>query len=1004
MFTTERKGDDGFMYRKKRTVVLTAAVTVTVSAVLFAAGAAGVGVESVNAQQQVFNEEINKTFGGSDADFANSMIETSDGGFAIAGLTESSGAGSFDAWLIKTDSEGNVEFSKTYGGAGSDGAGSVAETSDGGFVLAGETESFGGPDDDAWLIKTDENGTEQFNKTFGGGDTDEANSVVETSAETADRGFVLAGRTFSFGAGNSAAWLIKTDENGNVEFNETFGGAGFDGANSVVETSDGFALAGYTRSFSTGGSFDEDAWLIKTNESGKEQFNVTFGGTNDDGANSVVETSNGGFALGAETRSFGAGSKDAWLIRADANGNEQFNETYGGGKFDEASSVVETSDGFALVGEEASFGGPDDDAWMIRTDENGNVEFNETFGGGNPDGADSVVEMSDGFALAGDTESFGAGDDDAWLIKGKTETEITSCADDVTSSGRYTVAEDISNPATSACINVTASDVIIEGNENTIGGVDGDPASVGINVSSSSVLDGIAVRNLTVTGWGEGVRYDGVSGGGIAEVNASRNSLGISLNSSTDVEVLENEANKNGDGIRLRSSSGIRVTANNATENDVNGIVLGEKQDGGITPLASSDNNEVTDNNASNNGEDGIVLRSSSDNNEVTGNNASDNDENGIVLQSSSGNEVTENEARSNGGGIVLEEKDDDDGIFLASSDNNEVTANDAIGNDAQGILVTFSSGNNVTANNVSGNGFGIELDNANGNELTANEASGNDGDGIDVTASSSNSLTANTARENGDDGIDVTTSSGNDFVNNTARDNAGSDVEVDSPDNTFEELDIGASTAPETTLDFTGNNFRLNGTGSPSPDPSGEQNIGRFVEATNTSMSGSFLNVTFEYTDSDVSNVNESTLSVWKNNGSWTELGAGPATDPAQNRIQFNVTNAGSVFAPLADGDGGPLFTQPLIDSFGAPPTNTQEFNNTLYEDLDGDGSGKDVTQTVRVFGELIRGNPLNGDAPDGSLTDAQARALNWNQGSPETEVTPADMVSLFGRQIRAG
>jgi len=100
-------------------------------------------------------------------------------------------------------------------------------------------------------------------------------------------------------------------------------------------------------------------------------------------------------------------------------------------------------------------------------------------------------------------------------------------------------------------------------------------------------------------------------------------------------------------------------------------------------------------------------------------------------------------------------------------------------------------------------------------------------------------------------------------------------------------------------------------------------------------------------------------------------------------------------------------LFTQPLIDRFSAAPTNIPKanggFDNELYEDLDGDGSGNDVDQTVAVFGELIRGNDLNGDAPDGGLTDEQARALNWNQGSPETEVTPADMVSLFGEQIRA-
>jgi len=118
-------------------------------------------------------------------------------------------------------------------------------------------------------------------------------------------------------------------------------------------------------------------------------------------------------------------------------------------------------------------------------------------------------------------------------------------------------------------------------------------------------------------------------------------------------------------------------------------------------------------------------------------------------------------------------------------------------------------------------------------------------------------------------------------------------------------------------------------------------------------------------------------------------------------NTVSANVTKF-SAFGVFGEKEEA-LFTQPLIDRFGAPPTNTGKFSGALYEDLDGDGSGTDVDQTVAVFGELIRGNSLNGDAPDGSLTDEQARALNWNPNSPETEVTPADMVSLFGRQIRA-
>jgi len=286
------------------------------------------------------NVEFNKTYGNGTAE---SVIETSDGGFAIAG--QSVGAEVSDAWLIKTDSKGNVEFNETYGGGVEDTALSLVEASDGGFALAGRTESFasgGGFDEDAWLIKTDSNGNAQFNKTYGGGDRDVANSVVETS----DGGFALGGETWSFGSVDP--WLIKTDASGNEQFNKSFGGG--DGAFSLVETSDGgFALA-----VSSGS-------LIKTDASGNKQFDSPLSG----GPFSVAETSDGGFALaGIRTP---VETSNAWFTKTDENGTEQFNKTFGGSNNDEANSVVETSDGgFALAGFTGSFGAGIGDAWLIK--------------------------------------------------------------------------------------------------------------------------------------------------------------------------------------------------------------------------------------------------------------------------------------------------------------------------------------------------------------------------------------------------------------------------------------------------------------------------------------------------------------------------------------------------------------------------------------------------------------------------------------------------------------
>jgi len=362
--------------------------------------------------QQPPTEEFNKTFGGTSLDEVKSVIEISDGGFALAGETESFGAGDNDAWLIKTDSNGNEEFNKTFGGIEKDQAWSVIETSDGGFALASTTSSFGAGDSDAWLIKTDSNGNEEFNETFGGTDFDVASSVIETS----DGGFALAGGTESFGAGEYDSWLVKTDSEGNEEFNKTFGGTGFDIGASVIETSDdGFALGSYTESFGEG---DSAAWLIKTDSEGNEEFNKTFGGTEVDRIRSMIGTSEGGFALAGTTSSFSGGDNDAWLIKTDSEGNEEFNETFGGTTTDTAWSVTETSDGgYALAGGTRSFGTGEYNGWSIKTDSEGNEEFNKTFGVTKGGALRSIVETSDGgFALAG----FGASESnpgDALLTK-----------------------------------------------------------------------------------------------------------------------------------------------------------------------------------------------------------------------------------------------------------------------------------------------------------------------------------------------------------------------------------------------------------------------------------------------------------------------------------------------------------------------------------------------------------------------------------------------------------
>lgn len=321
------------------------------------------------------SEQWNKTFGGTGRDIAYSAIQTSDGSYLIVGETESYGIES-DAWLIKIDVNGNEQWNKTYGGNNPDWIGMAQQTSDGGFVLTGCTESYG-KGGDAWLIKTDTKGNKQWSKTFGGKDSDWIVSVKKTS----DDGYILAGTTESFGAGKHDAWLIKTDANGNNQWERTFGGDEDDMISSFQKTSDGgFILTGDTVSY--GGGYDRyndcylpNIWLIRTDSNGNLQWNKTFGGYGADGGRSVQQTSDGGFIMA------GMGSfYDAKLIKTDANGNEQWNKTFGGNYWETAHSVQQTQDGGYLFGGNSLYFSSEGGAWLIKTDANGNLLWSKTFG------------------------------------------------------------------------------------------------------------------------------------------------------------------------------------------------------------------------------------------------------------------------------------------------------------------------------------------------------------------------------------------------------------------------------------------------------------------------------------------------------------------------------------------------------------------------------------------------------------------------------------------------
>jgi hypothetical protein len=354
-----------------------------------------------------------QTYGGSGDDEAYSVVQTSDGGYALVGYTNSSGAGSYDFWLIKTNSSGGMLWNQTYGGPGDDEAYSVVQCNDTGYAVAGYTNSYGIGETNAWLVKTDSSGNMQWSQTYGGRAENIAYSVIQTS----DGGYALAGYTDSFGAGSFDFWLVKTNSSGGMLWNQTYGGTGDDEASSVIQTSDGgYALAGYTDSFGAG---SYDFWLVKTDSSGNMVWSQTYGGSGDDEAGWVIQTSDGGYALTGLTNSTGAGSYDFWLVKTDSYGTYLWSQAYGGAYDEVANALVQTSDGgYALGGLTGSYGAGDIDYWLVKTTSSGSTQWSQTYGGSDDDEAYSLVQTSDGgYALAGFTASYGAGSYDALLVK-----------------------------------------------------------------------------------------------------------------------------------------------------------------------------------------------------------------------------------------------------------------------------------------------------------------------------------------------------------------------------------------------------------------------------------------------------------------------------------------------------------------------------------------------------------------------------------------------------------
>jgi hypothetical protein len=296
------------------------------------------------------------------------LVQTTDGGYALAGLNAQDSYPGFMS-LVKTDSNGDIAWTQTYSGLPRDYYPDLflVQTVDRGFALAGTMNG------EVYLVKIAENGTKEW-KRFLGGPTDEdwATDLIQTN----DGGFVFTGYM------DSKVGLVKTNGNGEVIWNHTYEESKNDMVKVVIQTGDGgFVIAGATSSHNTGGL---DAWLIKTDEKGVIEWNRTYGGLEDDGAEAIIQTADEGFALAGFTRSYGAGGSDAWLIKMDKNGVIEWNQSYGEELDDKALHLYQLPNGsFAMLGYFGQYlADPGceygcshediyDDAWLLITDETG---------------------------------------------------------------------------------------------------------------------------------------------------------------------------------------------------------------------------------------------------------------------------------------------------------------------------------------------------------------------------------------------------------------------------------------------------------------------------------------------------------------------------------------------------------------------------------------------------------------------------------------------------------
>ena len=367
-----------------------------------------IGITWMKTYGRFFNEELGV-----------SVQQTSDGGFIAVGSISKSlfdVRDNKDVWLIKFDETGSILWNKTFGGREDDEGTQVQQTSDGGYIIIGETQSFSDDKNDIWLIKTDENGEKLWDKTFGKSGYDSGKEVIQTT----DGGYALVGWGNQSGGGSGNVLVMKVDSGGNMLWKRSFGGKGHNYGDGIRQTDDGgFIIIG--SSWIPDESNDYDMWLIKVDKDGDLMWDKKFDGTNSDFGGKIDVTVDGDFVIQGTTNYDGFSGGDIWLIKTDERGRILWDRTFPG----RGGSIQQTSDGGIIIGGNERKDNYFDfsDGLLIKTDANGIQQWRQTFSfSGSGVGADvfsSVQQTSDGgFIVTGFTAPWNARFGyDLWLLK-----------------------------------------------------------------------------------------------------------------------------------------------------------------------------------------------------------------------------------------------------------------------------------------------------------------------------------------------------------------------------------------------------------------------------------------------------------------------------------------------------------------------------------------------------------------------------------------------------------